>query len=177
MECRQVGNRPTLKGIVMNGVKIGKVGEPENSKTDEAKKDPNEEKLRKSIIKRKNHEKHTILAETEEEEEQHVICIDVVGKEVPWHEVRKAREQCLRKSMNVKPLHNTRSLQSTRSGLIQTVAFEAVSPRTNCCMRVPKWRWARSARKDSSVGSVEGHNLDCNKSQGHILSHAHRRVT
>ena len=28
--------------------------------------------------------------------------------------------ECMRKSMNVKPLHNTRSLQSTRRGLIQT---------------------------------------------------------
>ena len=42
---------------------------------------------------RRNREKHAILAEIEEEE-QHVICIDdVTGKGVPWHEVRKAREE------------------------------------------------------------------------------------
>ena len=69
--------------------------------------------------------KHAILAEMEEEE-QHVVCIDdVTSKDLPWHEVRKGREEELKylrdlESMNVKPLHNTRSFQSTRSGLIQT---------------------------------------------------------
>ena len=63
-------------------------------------------------LARRNCEKHPILAEIEEEEQ------DV--KALPWHAVRKARDQelstyvtseCMRKSLNVKPLHNTRSLQ------------------------------------------------------------------
>ena len=41
-------------------------------------------------------EKHAVLAEMEEEE-QDVICIDdVIGKELPWHAVRKARERELK---------------------------------------------------------------------------------
>ena len=59
----------------------------------------NEEKLCKWIkkgITRRNREKHAVLAEMEEEE-QDVICIDdVIGKELPWHAVRKAREQELK---------------------------------------------------------------------------------
>ena len=40
-----------------------------------------------------NHERHTILADVEEEQEQDVIRIDdITGKELPWHAVRKARE-------------------------------------------------------------------------------------
>ena len=35
----------------------------------------------------------------------------------------------------------------------------------------------RPVRRDSSIESVEGHNLDCSKSQGNILSNARRRVT
>ena len=34
-----------LKGIVMNGIEIGKVGKSENPKTDKERKDPDEEKL------------------------------------------------------------------------------------------------------------------------------------
>ena len=69
--------------------KIGKVGKSENSKTDEERKDQEEEKLCKSITKglpRRNHEKHAMLAEIEAEE-QHVICIDdITGQELPWQE-------------------------------------------------------------------------------------------
>ena len=47
-------------------------------------------------LARRNREKHAILAEIEEDE-KHVICIDVVtGKELPWHTVRQAREQELK---------------------------------------------------------------------------------
>ena len=53
----------------MHGVKIGKVGKLEDSKTDKERKDQDEETLCKSIIKgltRRNREKHAILAEIEE---------------------------------------------------------------------------------------------------------------
>ena len=55
-----------------------------------------EERLCKSVMKglaKRNHEKHTMLADVEEEQEQDVICFDdITGKELPWHAVRKARE-------------------------------------------------------------------------------------
>ena len=64
--------------------------------TDEERTDQDEEKLCKSIVEglaRRNCEKHAMLAEIEEEE-QHVVCIDdVTRKELPWHEVRIARQQ------------------------------------------------------------------------------------
>ena len=133
-EFGKVGKRQKLKSIVKDGVtieQVGKVGKSENSKTQKERKDHNEEKLCRSIKKglaRRNREKHAILAEIEEE--QPVICIDDVTRtELSGQQVRKAREQelkfsrdlgvCVRKSMNVKPLHNTSSLQPTRSGLIQ----------------------------------------------------------
>ena len=50
----------------------------------------------KSIIKglaRRNRERHAMLADVEEEQEQDVICCyDITGKELPWHAVRKALE-------------------------------------------------------------------------------------
>ena len=62
-----------MESIVMDGVIIGNVGNPENSITDEEKKDQDEEKVCKSSIKglaRRNREKHAILAEVGEEEDQ-----------------------------------------------------------------------------------------------------------
>ena len=48
--------------------------------------------ITRGLVKR-NHEKHTMLAEVEEEQEQDVICFDdITGKELPWHAVRKAQE-------------------------------------------------------------------------------------
>ena len=79
----------------MNGID----GKSENSKTDEERKDQDEDKQCKPIIQglaRRNREKRVILAEIEEEE-QNVMCIDdVTGNELPWHAVRKAREQQLK---------------------------------------------------------------------------------
>ena len=44
-------------------------------------------------LARRNHERHTMLADVEEEQEQDVLCFDdITGKELPWHAVRKARE-------------------------------------------------------------------------------------
>ena len=87
----------------MNGVNIGEVGQLENSQTEEERKDQNDEKLPEI-----------------DEEEKHVICIDdVTSKELPWHATNEKNTRHS-ESMNVKTLHNARSLQSTRSGLIQT---------------------------------------------------------
>ena len=78
---------------------LEKLGNRRIPKTEEERKDQNEEKLCKSIIKglaRRHREKHAIFAEIEEGK-QHVMCIDdVTGKELPWHEVRKARGQELK---------------------------------------------------------------------------------
>ena len=44
-------------------------------------------------LARRNYERHTMLADVEEEQEQDVICFDdITGKELPWYAVRKARE-------------------------------------------------------------------------------------
>ena len=83
----------------MNGVKSGKVVKLENCQNDEEILSQSEERLCRSIIKglaRRNNERHTVLADVEEEQEQeqeqNVICFDdISGKELPWHAVRKAR--------------------------------------------------------------------------------------
>ena len=68
----------------------------ENCISDEGMLSQSEERLCRSIIKglaRRNHERHTMLADVEEEQEQDVICFDhITGKELPWHAVRKALE-------------------------------------------------------------------------------------
>ena len=65
-----------------------------NSKSDEEKKNRDEE-VYKSIIKglaRRNRET-TRDVNKYKEEEQDVICFDdITGKELPWHAVRKARD-------------------------------------------------------------------------------------
>ena len=85
-----------VKNVVMNGVKSGKIGKLENCKCDEGMLSQSEERLCRSIIKglaRLLYERHTMLADVEEEQEQDVICFDdITGKELPWHAVRKARE-------------------------------------------------------------------------------------
>ena len=97
-EPRKIGGKQNLKSTVMDGVKFGKIGKCENSKTDEETCRRNEEKLCRSIMKgltRRNCEKHAILADMEETQgqEQDVVCFDdVTGKELPWGAVRKARE-------------------------------------------------------------------------------------
>ena len=58
------------------------------------------EKLCKSILKglaKRSREKHAMLADVEEGQEQDVICIDdITGKELPWHAMRKVRELVLK---------------------------------------------------------------------------------
>ena len=55
-----------------------------------------EERVCKAIIRvlvKRNHEKHTMLADVGEEQEQDVICFDdITGKELPRHAVREAWE-------------------------------------------------------------------------------------
>ena len=84
----------------MDGVKFGKVGKVQNCKIDKEMRRRSEEKLCKSILKglaKRSREKHAMLADVEEGQEQGVICIDdITGKEPPWHAVRKAREQELK---------------------------------------------------------------------------------
>ena len=61
------------KSIVMNGVKSRKVGKLENCENDVEMLSQSEERLCRSIIKglaRRNHERHTMLADVEEEQEQ-----------------------------------------------------------------------------------------------------------
>ena len=59
-----------VKNVVMSGVKSGKVGKLENCKSDGGMLSQSEERLCRSIIKglaRGNHERHTMLADVEEE--------------------------------------------------------------------------------------------------------------
>ena len=80
----------------MNGVKSVKFGKLENCESVEETRSQSEERLCKSIIRglvKRNHEKHTMMADVEEEQEQGVICFDdITGKELPWHAVHKPRE-------------------------------------------------------------------------------------
>ena len=68
----------------------------ENCKIDEEMWSQSKERLCKSIMKglaRRNRERHAMLADVEEEQEQDVICFDdITGKELPWHAVRKESE-------------------------------------------------------------------------------------
>ena len=68
----------------------------ENSKTDEERKVQDEENLCKSTIEglaRRNRPKRGILAKVVGKYQRALRVNDVTGKELPWHEVRQAREQ------------------------------------------------------------------------------------
>ena len=83
---------------------------------------------------------------------------------------------CIRNLMNVKPLNNVGSLQSTRSGSTQLKALEGEAQTnqvTNCGKRFLKWSTARSARKDFSIGSTQIHNLYSVASHKHTFSTMH----
>ena len=66
------------------------------AKNNEETMSQSEERVCKSIIRdlvKRNHEKHTMLADVREEQEQDIMCFDdITGKELPWHAVREARE-------------------------------------------------------------------------------------
>ena len=88
--------RDVVKSVVMNRVESENLGKLENCENDEETRSRCEERLCKSIIGglvKRNHEKHTMLADVEEEQEQDVICFDdITGKELTWHAVREGRE-------------------------------------------------------------------------------------
>ena len=85
-----------MNSVVVNRVKSGKLGKLENCENDEETMSRSEERLCKSIIRglvKRNHDKHTRVADVRERQEQDLICFDdITGKELPWHEVREARE-------------------------------------------------------------------------------------
>ena len=85
-----------VKSVAMNGVKSRNFGKLEKCENDKETWSQSEGRLCKSIIRglaKRNNEKHTMLADVEEEQEQEVICFDdITVKELPWHAVRKSRE-------------------------------------------------------------------------------------
>ena len=72
------------------------IGKLENCANDEETMSQNEERLCKSIVRglvKRDHKKHTMLADVGQKQEQGVTCFDgIAGKELPWHAVREARE-------------------------------------------------------------------------------------
>ena len=82
-----------LKSVVMVGVKSGKFGKFEDFENDDETMSHSDERLCKSIIRglvKRNHEKHTMLADVGEKQEQDVTCFDdITSKELPWHAVRE----------------------------------------------------------------------------------------
>ena len=88
--------RGLVKNIVMDGTKVGNFGNLENYENVDETMSQSEEGVCKSIMRgfvKRNHEKHTMLADVGEEQEQDVICLeDITGKELAWHAVREARE-------------------------------------------------------------------------------------
>ena len=131
-EFGRIERQQNLKRIAMDGVKFGKIGKLEICKIDEEMCRRSEENLCKSILKglaNRSREKHAMLADVEEEQEQDVICIDdITGKELLWHAVRQARELELKylRDLGVyekddrRPWQNTGSLQWTQNGSTQT---------------------------------------------------------
>ena len=140
----------------------------ENFKTAEEMRYENEEKLCKSIVKsiaRRNREKHAILAEVEEEE-QDVICIDdVTGEELPWHAVRKAREQGLKHLRDLgvyEKVHEREAIAQYQVTPVDTkwvdtdkaIEGEHAHQVTICGTRIQTWRSARSVRRDYSIEAL-----------------------
>ena len=113
------GKGDKLKNVVMNGVKTGKVGKLDNCKIDEEMWSRSEERLCKSIIKgraRCKREKHTMLADVGEDQEQSVICFDdITVKELPWH------------AMHTEWVDTDKAFEE-----------EPINPITNVCERVHK---------------------------------------
>ena len=82
--------------MMMDGPKVGNFGKVEKYEIDDETMSRSEERVCESITRgpvKRNHEKHTMLADVGEEQEQDVKCFDdITGKELPWHAVREARE-------------------------------------------------------------------------------------
>ena len=106
----------------------------ENCENDEETMNRSEERLCKSVIGglvKRNHEKHTMLADVGEKQEQDAICFDdIAGKELPWLEVPEARE------LELKYLCDLGVYQWTRNGLTQTKrSREPMHVRSRMCVR------------------------------------------
>ena len=85
--------RDEVKNVVTDGVKTGKIGKLQNSHGDVEPKRGEIVQVDHKSLARRNRERHEMLADVEQEQEQDVTCFDdITGKELPWHAVRKARE-------------------------------------------------------------------------------------
>ena len=130
-----------------------------------------------------------MLAEMEEEN-QDVVCIDdVAGEELPWHAVRKAREQDLKYLRDLGVYEKIDEREASARYQVTPVdtkwidtdkAFEG-KPMQIRSRLVPR-KFKSDDRPDLYAGtplqgSVEVHDLDCSKPQGNILNHVYRRVT
>ena len=158
-----------VKHVVMGGVKTGKVGKLENCKIDEEMWCQSEEKLCKLITKglaTRNLERHAMLADVEEEQEQDVICFDdITGKELPWHAVRKARAPELK--VDEKEAVAKYGITPVDSKWVDTYkAFEGEPMQIRSRMCAREFKSDDSARLvcwDSSIGSIESKNIDRNE--------------
>ena len=186
-----------VKNVVMNGVKSGKVGKLENCKGDEGIMSQSEERMCRSIIKglaRRNHERHTMLADVEEEQEQDVLCIDdITGKEQPWRAVRKARELELKYLRDLGVYEKVDEKDAVAKYGITPVdtkwvdtdkAFEGepMQIRSRMCAREFKsddrpdlYAGTPSLEALQAIISIVANNKD-SEPQRNVFNHAHRRV-
>ena len=182
-----------LKDIVMDGVKFGKVGKLESCTSDEEMLSQSEEKLCRSIIKglaRRNHERHTMLADVEEEQEQDVICFDdITGKELPWHAVRRARELELKYLRDLGVYAKVDEKEAVEKYGVTPIdtkwidtdkAFEGEPMQIRS--RIVAREFKSDDRPDLYAGTppleaLKVFNIDCSKPQRNFLNHAHRRLT
>ena len=138
-----------------------------NSKIDEEREDQDEEKLRKSFIvvfARRNREEHTMLAEVGEEEADVICIIDVTSKELPWHEVRKAREQELKCFRDLRVFENVDEREAIAQYQVTPVDTKWID--TNKAfeeepMQIRSRIVAREFKsRDSSIGSARAPTLE-----------------
>ena len=119
------------------------------------------------------HEKHTMLADVEEDQEQDIICFnDITGKELPWRAVRKARElglKYLRDLEVFEKVDEKEAVEKYGDGLTQTKPSkgEPMQIRSRICVR----EFKSDDRPDLD------HYIDCSEPQGNFLNHAHRCFT
>ena len=152
-----------------------------------------EERLCRSIRKglaRRNHERHTMLADVEEKQEQDVICFDdITGKELPWHAVRTARELELKYLRDLGVYEKVDEKEAVEKYGVTPVdtkwvdtdkAFEGdpMQIRSRMCAR----EFKSDDRPDLYAGTppleaFEGYNIDCSEPQRNFLNHAHRCLT
>ena len=160
------------------------------SKTDEERKDRNEEKLSRSIIKgfaRYNRERHARLAPAEEEDQRAQCLDDITEKELSWSEVRQARDQELAYVRDLGVHEKVDEREAIETYQVTPVDTKWID--TNRAFEDPcksgHELWQDNSKLEivhilyagsSSVGSAEGKNLCCSESQANIVNHAHRRV-